>query len=264
MKPEWTADRIKRLFDEYNERFWDGRLPNYRISTQRFSRAFYGKCNWRRHVIKINTTHIESYEKLRHTLLHEMAHAGNRSRGGRGAGHGAGHGVGFVEQLEMLLRKRAPFRLDASDVRGYLRLVLEIPKRFPLCRKAVRRLQARSSGSGSTIPDSYEELSKAVFKRLRQKLRRGGRWEPALQAVIKEFGLEDMDGWPMSMGTARLVEQMRRLYSMGELSGRKDAGERPSDEAITELADNGYPWAGLRRAGRLCAPPRIPWRKTLG
>ncbi|HUN86671.1 MAG TPA: hypothetical protein VMU48_19985 [Terracidiphilus sp.] len=69
-------------------------------------------------------------------MLHEMAHAA----AGRCS---VAHGYKFWEQIEGLLAERAPITISCAETPGLQILANAVPRRFPLARKAVERLEAR-------------------------------------------------------------------------------------------------------------------------
>lgn len=82
----------QRLFDEFNRRYWRGRLPRYRVLRVQFLTSHLaGRCNDTRHLISLSR-HLTG-DDLRRMLLHEMCHIGPR---------GGGHGHEFQRRLKRL------------------------------------------------------------------------------------------------------------------------------------------------------------------
>lgn len=85
--------RVKRMFRYYNRRYWQGRLPDYRIRFERLPISARGEmlawCDTRRHILRFDPTKIHTERRWRKTLLHEMSHVLSR----------AGHGKQFLDQL---------------------------------------------------------------------------------------------------------------------------------------------------------------------
>ena len=70
---KWTEARLQRLFRYYNTRYWQGKLPEYRVLVKRFRGKKYGDCNKRLRVIRIDVRQSDS--GVRETMLHECCHA---------------------------------------------------------------------------------------------------------------------------------------------------------------------------------------------
>ena len=69
---------LKPLFNEFNRKFFDGKLPFYRVIRASLPGAMSGDCNWLSRTIRISSS--LNGEDLRRTLLHEMCH---HNRAGR-------------------------------------------------------------------------------------------------------------------------------------------------------------------------------------
>jgi len=89
---KWTEARLQRLFRYYNTRYWQGKLPEYRVLVKRL-RWKYGDCNKRRRRIRISVAY-RSDREVRATLLHEMCHAAHRWIAGKDH-----HGDPFYRQM---------------------------------------------------------------------------------------------------------------------------------------------------------------------
>jgi len=78
-----VALNLRRLFDELNYQFWDGRVPRCRVR-RRDLHGLKGKCVFARREIWIDKT-LSEPEEVRRVLLHEMCHAriGGRRHGER-------------------------------------------------------------------------------------------------------------------------------------------------------------------------------------
>ena len=72
--------QLQQLFDDYNQQFFLGRLPKYRV---RFSHSIHshGECRSQDHVILLSRRVPQ--EELRQYLLHEMCHIGCPDHGKR-------------------------------------------------------------------------------------------------------------------------------------------------------------------------------------
>lgn len=77
-----TETQLCRLFEEFNARFFHGRLPRYRVRESRTHRGgHFGTCNSPSKTILLQPQ--LSQPLLRRTLLHEMCHIGTPSHGSR-------------------------------------------------------------------------------------------------------------------------------------------------------------------------------------
>ncbi len=95
-----------RLFDEFNRRYWRGRLPTYRVirrATIPGSRL--GSCSNTSRTILLHR--VLEGDELRLILLHEMCHIGPDS--------GYAHGPRFLRKLRRLVRLGAPKRLQLKE-----------------------------------------------------------------------------------------------------------------------------------------------------
>jgi len=70
---KWTEALLQRLFRYYNTRYWQGKLPEYRVLIKRFPAKKYGDCSKQRRVIRIDVR--QSDRDVRETMLHECCHA---------------------------------------------------------------------------------------------------------------------------------------------------------------------------------------------
>ena len=105
----WTEARLQRLFDRYNCRYCCGKLSGWRVVIEQQDAPWAGLCVHRDRKIRIDVAGHPSDVRVRHTLLHEMAHAA------AGPSRVAAHGYKFWGQVEHLLRKRAPFAVDWTE-----------------------------------------------------------------------------------------------------------------------------------------------------
>jgi len=103
-KPGWTEERLQRLFDDYNRRYWRGRLPRYNVV---ISDTYWGSaCDRRNRQVFFHPVVFErsSERQVRETLLHEMAHAATPGV----------HSKAWYREMKRLHRLGAP--VDASDL----------------------------------------------------------------------------------------------------------------------------------------------------
>jgi hypothetical protein len=136
MKQTSLDKRLNQLFQRYNQLYWSGKLPKYRIVDAPTLRCL-GRCDPRRRTIEIDVSKHKSERELRSTLLHEMCHVAAHRKGSRG------HDAKFFEQLERLLRKKAPISI-ADPEAGEARVQSElVPARFPLLKRKMDRIAAK-------------------------------------------------------------------------------------------------------------------------
>jgi hypothetical protein len=91
----WTESRLQKLFEEYNRRYWQGRLPVYRVRIDTSHRG--AQCDRDERVIWMSL----DCDHPRIILLHEMAHASPR----RGS---SGHGRVWQSEVERVVQLGAP------------------------------------------------------------------------------------------------------------------------------------------------------------
>ena len=90
-RKRWTDTRLQKLFEYYNRRFWNGKLPRFtviRVSDQEYKVYI----SFKEKLIRVSTNG-RSDRDIRSTVLHEMAHLATRR---------PGHDSKFFEQLEDL------------------------------------------------------------------------------------------------------------------------------------------------------------------
>jgi hypothetical protein len=94
--------QCQELFDTYNQRFFGGRLPPYRIIlSDRYSSGMHGICRKKQREILLRTSLPD--KELPRVLLHEMAHA---------AVPKSGHGKLWLAEMLRLAEMGAPTRED--------------------------------------------------------------------------------------------------------------------------------------------------------
>jgi len=100
---EVTQQQCQELFEAYNQRFFGGRLPTYRIVlSDRFVAGPKGLCRKKEREIHLGTG-LRGTD-LPRLLLHEMAHAAFVAR--------AGHGKQWLAEMLRLAEMGAPTRED--------------------------------------------------------------------------------------------------------------------------------------------------------
>ena len=145
-KTQWDDERLDRLFKRYNRIYWRGHLPPYRVRTAALDSTVHSAhCNPSKRIIEIDPSQCASDRIVRSKLLHEMVHAAIPSN----------HDLKFCAQLERLLRLGAPYIVEAWDcsnvemstarfrAMGRFSLQYLIPRRFPLLRRRMQRLDNR-------------------------------------------------------------------------------------------------------------------------
>ena len=91
----------QRLFDQYNAKYFAGRLPRYQIlRTERYGKGDHGLCRKKQREIHLGT--LLRGARLGEVLLHEMVHAATRS----------GHGRAWQAEMLRLAEMGAPTRRD--------------------------------------------------------------------------------------------------------------------------------------------------------
>ncbi len=138
-----------RVFDEFNRRYWRGRLPKYRVirRAQVLGRAL-GRCYNLTQTILLRKD--LSDEDVRLTLLHEMCHIGPDVRGDV-------HGPRFRRKLHRLVRLGEPKMLE--DIERYDGTATE---------REIARLKAEGKLGGPEIPwrsDVWSHLDAFALER---------------------------------------------------------------------------------------------------
>lgn len=137
-KTVWTQWRLERLFRRYNAQYWDGKLSAYNVGVGNLSKhGAVGLCDWREGRITVDVAAHDDDRDIRATLLHEMAHAADRSQSRYS------HGDGFFAQIEHLLQKGAPITVKMPEMPGHVFPLAAVPEKYPLCRRAAARLEKR-------------------------------------------------------------------------------------------------------------------------
>jgi hypothetical protein len=129
---------VQAMFDRYNRRYWQGRLPGYTVILS--DKYNGGYCEKRERIIYINPVAAELQGGIRLLLLHEMAHAAVKA---------GGHGKIWMNEISRLIRLGVPLK-----------------KRLAEYERAVPRSQvlgefydaALEAGNGVTWPQVRREL----------------------------------------------------------------------------------------------------------
>lgn len=217
----WSEKRLAALFDRYNRRFWNMRLPRWPVRDASLKGA-WGQIVVAERVIRIDVTANRTDVNVRSTLLHEMAHlAGYDLEGGK-----VGHNSAFFTHVERLLKLGAPIRVSSAE--NQRRLDLDsVPRRFRRCRAAMRSeydeaarwreksaTAAAARGAAITTLDLSEDFYELG--------KNGIRWPNALLTLDTSFGLLDIDDKPLPR-FAKLEPAWRRAHRRGLREGRVQA-----------------------------------------
>jgi hypothetical protein len=96
---KWPEKRLQRLFQRYNQKFWNGRLAGWMVQDSPDIPSIYGYCSSSK--TKRIYVRVEAHKSDRHvraTLIHEMAHAATYR----------GHGGRWLLEMQRLKRAGAP------------------------------------------------------------------------------------------------------------------------------------------------------------
>jgi predicted SprT family Zn-dependent metalloprotease len=211
MKQTLLDKRLNQLFQRYNQLYWSGKLPKYRIVDAPTLRCL-GRCDLRRRTIEIDVPKHKSERELRSTLLHEMCHVAAHRKGSRG------HDAKFFEQLEQLLRKKAPISI-ADPEAGKARVQSELmPARFPLLKRKMDRIAVKQrkplerfiKANRLTPHDiSDEEIIRDFEYQAWEST-----WKEALSALgFIKYHLTDETGRPLNARCRRLLAKAQKAHS---------------------------------------------------
>jgi len=138
IKTLWTTERLKRLCDHYNRKYWRRQL-RYRVVIEKISENFMSCISFYEKKNSVDPAKHASDRELRATLLHEMAHE---------AARGKGHGVKFFAQVERLLRRGAPIAVSYAEAGAEARIYANlVPPQFPLPDRFFSFLTSQRNGS---------------------------------------------------------------------------------------------------------------------
>lgn len=212
----WTPERLERLFRRYNSRYWRGRIPQYAVVDQPHGDAF-GYCDKRRRQITVNVKMHKNDTEVRETLLHEMAHAADRSRSK------IAHGYGFWREIERLLRMGVQIKVGIPEM-PHMRIFSDaIPSRFPLCRKAAQRVEA---ARGKEVADQIRQMETKAGKPIEEQIITddyivsdfedaatvGRTWREAIAAIGPQYGLVDVELRPANRWARRILVKAKRVH----------------------------------------------------
>jgi hypothetical protein len=203
----WTDVRLQNLFSHYNRRFWKGKLRAFDVVLDDSMTHCWGEIDFDTKRIRIKTAG-QSDRKVRSTVLHEMAHLAARRPGG--------HNSAFFEQLENLLRQKAPLLMDMPENQN--RPILEsAPKRFKRCRSALNhayrrwhRSMERELSKLENVPG--ESLESAIIRDFEGAGIDDVKWAAARALIGDEYGLLDIDGKPLGPKEEQLINKGKRVF----------------------------------------------------
>lgn len=113
-KSIWTEKQLKRPFNRYNRKYWDGNLPDCAVKIGRIRRRnkdeeiVGGSYNRKTGTITIDVKSILTDKKVVSVLLHEMCHVATQDAESI-------HGKEFLSQMDMLIRRKAPLQISFGD-----------------------------------------------------------------------------------------------------------------------------------------------------
>ena len=212
-----TADQLQRRFDEYRERYWPGRMRQYRVvAGPTRTIGALGECVYAEKLLIVDVSNHATLYDLRTTLLHEMAHAaaGSCSRGR--------HDSLFFAQLEFLLERGARLKMGLPET-GNLPNLDSVPDRFPLARKALTRayLQAQRQLVQADIPE-FTVDNEYLCSQFEDAGRSGATWLEALRAIGRAYGLVDIDD-KIQPSMKPFLSLYREAYRTGQSDRRQFA-----------------------------------------
>jgi hypothetical protein len=231
----WTDVRLQNLFSHYNRRFWKGKLRAFDVVLDDSMTHCRGQIDFKTKRIRIKTAG-QSDRRVRSTVLHEMAHL---------AAGRPGHNSAFFEQLENLLRRKAPLLMDMPENEN--RPILEsVPKGFKRCRSALKhayrrwyRSMKRELSKLTNVPK--ESPDSEIIGAFEGAGLDGVKWADARAQIGDYYGLHDIDGKPLGPKEEQLLNKGKRAHRWGRdlfLEGRRlkkkraEFDSQQSDEKI--------------------------------
>jgi hypothetical protein len=212
-RTRWNTQRLNRLFKRYNRRYWGGKLPDLRVVNRKLV-ACVGEYVRKEQEILVDVSAHPNDREVRSTLLHEMAHAGNRS------GSWIAHGYGFWAQIENLLRQRAPIRVGFPEMPQHKFPLSAIPRRFARCRKEAEKLERKRSRdvereiNGKAMP-IQDLTNREIAIEFEDAAWEGATWTTALWTLGTSYGLIDLEGKPASAWARRVIKRCRTAHRRG-------------------------------------------------
>ena len=204
----WTEQRLRRLFDRYNRRFWRNRLRGVRISIT--SLEHLGEWDPKQREIRIDVDrHKGNDREIRSTLLHEICHV---------VATGPGHNSKFWAEIERLLRRKAPISVGFPETDGLQLIENAVPRRFPLARLLMNKVyrqqqrdletEARKSGMPDLVVTDEDLIREFADSEIACHP-----WKRALRVVGSRYGLLDVDGKPKDKRSVRIITSARKEHN---------------------------------------------------
>ena len=235
-KTAWTDERLRRLYVRYNARYWKGKLPEYRVSTETLDN-FWGITKDSERLVVVDPTKHPSDKSVRSTLLHEMCHVG------AGVQARIAHGVEFFKELERLLRQKAPVSISFPEAGGKLLNIDQIPKQFRLCRRAMKiAIDSDQDWIKRAIaalpPDTpFQELDSVVIGDFEDAARlEGVTWKKALWLIGRQNGLIDIAGTPLPE-YQQLLDRAKSVHRRGMKFWHEEKRVRVAFERMKESSE---------------------------
>jgi hypothetical protein len=176
-----------------------------------------GICEYKEQRICINIEKHKSDAEVRSTLLHEMCHAGSPNPNWHE--EDADHGSSFWCQIESLLRQRAPIKVDSGELAGRWASPDVIPKRFPLSRKAIAKIEEKNNRLFLEMEKERElkipcqEIDEEAIAFEFADAAYQFTWKNALRTIGRDYGLLNTDGKPTSEFSKRAIEAGRKKFA---------------------------------------------------
>ena len=223
----WNDRRLRNLFDRYNRVYFMGKLIGWRVIAATLDSHVLGECNWKKRTIRVDGWQASSDRSIRGTLLHEMAHAET---------HNSGHDVKFFAAVERLLEKGAPINISASEAGRAQILAGIVPRRFPLLRAKMERVEKRRAREIERVIKrenlTVQEYTPAMIIRQFKDAATELTWKPALQSLGTQYALTDETGRARDARAGRLLANAKRAHASARRNHLQDEKWRASVEKL--------------------------------
>jgi hypothetical protein len=182
---------FRRLYIEYNRRYWSGRLPQYRVRRKRLA-GLHGLTDIRRRTIWLDSR-LQDGELVRQCLLREMCHV---AEGRQKISHGPifwkelGRLVSYGERWAAEEREQysdtrnRPQKGAFSTLRSRLEELVLNPAGPSMSWREVRLLVAHEHGMSIRKLDRRYPRLKASWRRLRQDELRDRKYAETLDTFL--------------------------------------------------------------------------------
>ena len=209
---DWTEDRLHRLFERYNRKYWHERLSALKLVIAPLDSA-QGQWDPKNRVITIDIERHKNDREVRSTLLHEMCHAADPQS--------EGHDDKFFAQLEKLLEQGAPIGVGAPEAGGLNILQGVVTSQFPLLKRRMDRAETRRRKPIDDLirtkhlpaieideEDILHEFEEAAWELT---------WKQALIVIGRQHGLVYENGQPLK--DRRAVDILKRAETAPDAEG---------------------------------------------